>query len=93
MAIRLKDKGYSNVEIGRKMGRKQAQRELNLESEIDEMNKKGILHNMKTIEDLDESASAYKDIDVVMDNQKDLVKILVELDLVKICQPEGMMKL
>jgi tRNA-splicing ligase RtcB len=51
---------------GRKMGRKQAQRELNLESEIDEMNKKGILHNMKTIEDLDESASAYKDIDVVM---------------------------
>jgi len=64
---------------GRKMGRKQAQRELNLEQEIDLMNKQGIIHGIKTIENLDEAAGAYKDIDVVMENQKDLVKILVEL--------------
>lgn len=64
---------------GRKMGRKQAQRELNLEHEIEVMNNQGIIHEIKNIEDLDEAAGAYKDIDTVMENQKDLVKIRVEL--------------
>lgn len=64
---------------GRKMGRKQAQRELNLENEIELMNKQGIVHGMRTVNDLDEACGAYKDIDIVMENQKDLVKILVEL--------------
>jgi len=64
---------------GRKMGRKQAQRELNLEEEISKLDSQGIIHNIKTVEDLDEATGAYKNIDVVMENQKDLVKILVEL--------------
>ena len=64
---------------GRVMGRKQAQRELSLEDEIQKLNDIGVLHNIKTKDDLDEAAGAYKDIDVVMNNQKDLVKILVEL--------------
>ncbi len=64
---------------GRVMGRKQAQRELNLEMELKKMKEIGVLHNIKTEMDLDEAAGAYKDIDIVMDNQKDLVKILVEL--------------
>ena len=64
---------------GRKMGRKQAQRELNLEHEIEIMESQGIIHGIKTVDNLDEACSAYKDIDVVMENQKDLVKILVEL--------------
>ena len=64
---------------GRVMGRKQAQKNLNLEDEINKMNKLGIVHNMSKIEDLDESPSAYKDIDEVMNNQSDLVKILVKL--------------
>lgn len=64
---------------GRKMGRKQAQRELNLENEIEIMNKQGILHDVKSIDNLDEASGAYKDIGVVMANQTDLVKILVEL--------------
>ena len=64
---------------GRKMGRKQAQRELNLEHEIEVMESQGIIHGIKTIDNLDEACGAYKDIDVVMENQKDLVKILVEL--------------
>jgi tRNA-splicing ligase RtcB len=64
---------------GRKMGRKQAQRELNLEHEIGIMESQGIIHGIKTVDNLDEACSAYKDIDVVMENQKDLVKILVEL--------------
>ena len=64
---------------GRKMGRMQAQRELNLEMEIASMNNQAILHDIVSINDLDEVPSAYKDIDIVMKNQEDLVEILVEL--------------
>lgn len=62
---------------GRKMGRKQAQRELDLETEKAKL--KGILHSINRTEDLDEASGAYKDIDIVMDNQKDLIEIVVEL--------------
>ena len=64
---------------GRTMGRKQAQRELSLEGEIKALEDKGVIHSIRNIKDLDEAPSAYKDIAVVMDNQKDLVEILVEL--------------
>lgn len=64
---------------GRKMGRKQAQRELNLEAEIKLLNDKGIVHAVRNISDLDEATSAYKDIDVVMENQIDLAEIVVKL--------------
>lgn len=64
---------------GRRMGRKEAQRKLDLESEIKLMEEKGIIHGIKTVADLDEAASAYKDIDVVMQNQQDLVEVVVEL--------------
>lgn len=64
---------------GRKMGRKQAMRELNLEHEIEIMESQGIIHGIRTIENLDEAVGAYKDIDIVMENQNDLVKTLVEL--------------
>jgi len=64
---------------GRKMGRKQAQRILSLGDEIKKMDEQGIIHGMRNQSDLDEASGAYKDIDEVMENQKDLVKILVEL--------------
>jgi tRNA-splicing ligase RtcB (3'-phosphate/5'-hydroxy nucleic acid ligase) len=64
---------------GRKLGRKQAKRELSLENEQRILNDQGIIHSMSDIESLDEAPSAYKDIDIVMENQKDLVEILVEL--------------
>ena len=64
---------------GRKLGRKQAQRELNLKEEIDSLDKKGIVHSIRNTSDLDEAPSAYKDINIVMENQKDLVDIIVEL--------------
>ncbi|HUX61023.1 MAG TPA: RtcB family protein [Ignavibacteriaceae bacterium] len=64
---------------GRKMGRKQAQRELSLEDEIKKMNNIGVIHGLRNVADLDEAAGAYKDIDIVMANQKDLVEILIEL--------------
>lgn len=62
---------------GRKMGRKQAQRELDLEEEKKKL--EGVIHSIRGIKDLDEASGAYKPIDVVMNNQKDLVDVLVEL--------------
>lgn len=64
---------------GRKMGRGQAQRELNLEEEVKKLDDQGILHAIRGKKDLDEASGAYKDIDIVMENQKDLVEVLVEL--------------
>jgi tRNA-splicing ligase RtcB len=64
---------------GRKMGRKQAERNLDLTDEIKRLDDQGILHAIRGVKDLDEAPGAYKDIDVVMANQNDLVKILVEL--------------
>ncbi|MBI1286261.1 MAG: RtcB family protein [Flavobacteriales bacterium] len=64
---------------GRKLGRKQAQRELNLEEEIAHLDKIGVVHSIRNTKDLDEATSAYKDINMVMNNQRDLAEILVEL--------------
>lgn len=64
---------------GRKLGRNQALRELNLEEEIKKMDDMGVIHGIRNKRDLDEAAGAYKDIDEVMNNQSDLVNILVEL--------------
>ena len=62
---------------GRRMGRKEACRKLNMEDEQAKM--VGILHGLRNADDLDEAPGAYKDIDTVMENQKDLVKIAVRL--------------
>ena len=64
---------------GRKMGRKQAIRELDFEAEKKNLESKGIIHSVITKNDLDEAPGAYKNIDTVMKNQKDLVEIVVEL--------------
>jgi len=65
---------------GRKMGRRDACQRLNLAEEKKKLDDKGIVHGIRCVNDLDEAAGAYKDIDVVMENQKDLVKILVKLE-------------
>jgi len=64
---------------GRTMGRKEAIRKLNLEEEQKKLEDQGILHSLTSEKKLDESISAYKDISVVMENQKDLVDIVEEL--------------
>jgi len=64
---------------GRAMGRKEAKRTLSLEDEQAIMNKQGIIHNLTEM-NLDEAPSAYKDIDIVMEEQKDLVEIVVKLE-------------
>ncbi|NHZ85807.1 MAG: RtcB family protein [Planctomycetia bacterium] len=64
---------------GRKMGRKDAERNLNLENEIKKLDEQGIIHSIRGQKDLDEAPGSYKDISEVMENQKDLVEVLVEL--------------
>ena len=71
---------------GRKMGRKEAERTLNLEDEQKKLDDQGILHAIRGKGDLDEASGAYKDISIVMKNQEELVEILVEL------QPLGVIK-
>ena len=65
---------------GRKMSRKKAVENIDLEAEIASMNEKGILHDIKGKQDLEEAPSAYKNIDIVMEEQKDLVDIIVRLE-------------
>jgi len=64
---------------GRKMGRKQAQKELDLEKEKAALDKLGVIHAIRTRKDLDEAPGSYKDISVVIENQRDLVTIDVKL--------------
>ncbi len=64
---------------GRKMGRKQAQRQLNLEQEKKRLDDQGIIHAVRSSGDLDEAPGAYKDIEEVIDNQLDLVEVVVTL--------------
>jgi len=80
-------KGKGNAEsfnscshgAGRKMGRRQATRELNLEEEQKKLADIGVIHGIRNIKDLDEAPGAYKPIEEVMANQKDLVDIQVSL--------------
>ena len=62
---------------GRKMGRKEAIRTLNLEEEQKKM--EGIIGAPRNQDDLEEAPGAYKDVKEVMANQTDLIEILVEL--------------
>ena len=64
---------------GRRMGRKQAQRQLDLHYEQKRLDDQDIIHSIRSRRDLDEASSAYKDIDKVIENQLDLVEVVVEL--------------
>ena len=61
------------------MSRSKAIKELDLEEQKNILDKQGIIHGIRHQNDLDEAPSAYKDIKTVMENQKDLVKIVEEL--------------
>ena len=64
---------------GRVLSRSKAIKTLNLEEEINRLEKQGIIHAIRTQKDLEEAASAYKNIEEVMAFQTDLVKIKTEL--------------
>lgn len=65
---------------GRRMGRKEAVRSLDLEAEKKLLDDKGVIHAIRGKDDLEEAPSAYKNIDLVMREQQDLVEILVKLE-------------
>ncbi len=65
---------------GRIMGRNRARKELELNKEIEKLESKGIIHSIRSKRDLDEAPSCYKDIDEVMENQKDLVEVVLKLE-------------
>ncbi len=64
---------------GRVLGRKQAQRVLNLADQQKILDDLGVLHALRGERGLDEAPGAYKDITQVMSNQTDLVDIEVSL--------------
>ena len=61
------------------MSRAQARKNLDLKEEVKALKDRGILHAIRGRRDLDEAPGSYKNIDEVMDNQKDLVEIQIEL--------------
>ena len=69
---------------GRAMSRTEAVRSLSLEDEVAKLEAQGIVHAIRGKNDLEEAAGAYKDIDEVMANQTDLVKIVTELSPVAV---------
>jgi tRNA-splicing ligase RtcB len=64
---------------GRVLGRKQAQRTLDLAREQKQLDALGVLHELRGKRNLDEAPGAYKDIETVMESQQDLVDIEVAL--------------
>lgn len=64
---------------GRIMSRNEAIRSLDLDMEKKRLDQLGIIHSIHSRGDLEEAASAYKDIDTVMALQSDLVKVVVKL--------------
>ena len=69
---------------GRVMSRKAAIRELCLEAEKRKLDELGIIHSLRSKSDLEEAASAYKDISQVIALQSDLVRIKTELSPVAV---------
>jgi len=65
---------------GRAISRRYAREQLNLQDEIDKLNSKGIIHSVRQQTDLDEAPGAYKNIDIVMEEQTELVDIIVKLE-------------
>ena len=64
---------------GRLMSRTMAKQNLLLEEQKSLLDNLKIAHTIRTVKDLDEAHGAYKDIDIVMKNQEDLVSVDVKL--------------
>ena len=61
------------------MSRTEAVKTLNLAEEIQKLDEKGIVHAIRSQEDLEEASAAYKDIELVMAQESDLVTIKTHL--------------
>ena len=69
---------------GRVLSRSKAKKELDLATEQKRLDDQGIIHSIRNLGDLDEATGAYKDIDVVMENQNDLVEIVTKLTAIAV---------
>jgi tRNA-splicing ligase RtcB len=65
---------------GRKMGRNEARKRLDLGFEKQKLDERGIIHAIRSESDLDEAPGSYKDIEAVMRNQSDLTEIILKLE-------------
>jgi tRNA-splicing ligase RtcB len=64
---------------GRVLSRTAAIKTLDMEAEVRRLEGKGILHAIRSQKDMQEATGAYKDIESVISNQHDLVKVRTKL--------------
>ena len=64
---------------GRVLSRKMAIKTLDLQQEVAQLEAKGIVHAIRSQEDMQEASGAYKDIEEVIANERDLVKVKTKL--------------
>lgn len=64
---------------GRAMSRTAAIRDLNMKEEVERLEARGIIHAIRGQSDMQEASGAYKDIETVMANELDLVKVRTRL--------------
>ena len=64
---------------GRVLSRKAAIKTLDMDTEVRNLEAKGIIHASRCQDDMQEASGAYKDIDTVIANESDLVKLKTKL--------------
>ena len=64
---------------GRVMSRKMAINTLDMRQEVEMLEAKGIVHAIRSQDDMQEASGAYKDIDEVIANEADLVRVKTKL--------------
>ena len=64
---------------GRVLSRKAAIKTLDMDAEVRDLEAKGIIHAIRCQDDMQEASGAYKDIDTVIANESDLVKVKTKL--------------
>lgn len=64
---------------GRVLSRKTAIRTLDMKAEVANLEAKGIIHAIRCQDDMQEASGAYKDIETVIANESDLVKVKTKL--------------
>ena len=64
---------------GRTMSRTAAIRDLNMQEEVERLEALGIVHAIRSQNDMQEASGAYKDIEEVIANEADLVKVKTRL--------------
>lgn len=64
---------------GRVLSRKAAIKTLDMKAEVENLEAKGIIHAIRCQDDMQEASGAYKDIEEVIANESDLVKVKTKL--------------